>query len=227
MDLEYEVIRSSRRKKVTITVERDRKVVVRAPETTSTEQIARIIEQKKPWLYEKLNHGQKYQVRPHPPGKEVANGECALYLGQEYQIELGETDSGEVEFDRKFLVPPLKGEQRREVLRGWYLERAKETILPRVSRHARELGVEVAEAKIVDNRYRWGSCTPRDHVNLNWRLIKAPMHVIDYVIVHELAHLLEANHTPRFWNIVRAKVANSEKAKEWLKSHGQMLEEEV
>jgi len=78
-----------------------------------------------------------------------------------------------------------------------------------------------------NNRYRWGSCTVKDHVNFNWRLIKAPMFVIDYVIVHELAHLLESNHTPRFWNIVRAKVAKAEKAKAWLKEHGQMLEEEV
>jgi hypothetical protein len=67
----------------------------------------------------------------------------------------------------------------------------------------------------------------KDNVNFNWRLIKAPMFVIDYVIVHELAHLLEANHTPRFWNIVRAKAPSAEKAKMWLKQHGQILEEEV
>ena len=83
------------------------------------------------------------------------------------------------------------------------------------------------QSNIVDNRFRWGSCTTKDHVNFNWRLIKAPMFVIDYVIVHELAHFLEANHTPRFWNIVRAKAPLSEKAKAWLKEHGQLLEEEI
>jgi predicted metal-dependent hydrolase len=64
-------------------------------------------------------------------------------------------------------------------------------------------------------------------VNFNWRLIKAPMFVIDYVIVHELAHLMETNHTPRFWNIVRAKAPSTEKAKTWLKEHGQVLEDEL
>jgi len=82
-------------------------------------------------------------------------------------------------------------------------------------------------AKIVDNRYRWGSCTINGTVNFNWRLIKAPIFVIDYVVVHELAHLLENNHTARFWNIVRANSPTMAKAKTWLKEHGQCLEEEV
>jgi predicted metal-dependent hydrolase len=66
-----------------------------------------------------------------------------------------------------------------------------------------------------------------DSITFNWRLIKAPMFVIDYVIVHELAHLIEPNHTAIFWSIVRAKTPTMEKAKAWLKEHGQMLEEEA
>ncbi len=84
-----------------------------------------------------------------------------------------------------------------------------------------------AKAKIVDNRYRWGSCTVNDNVNLNWRLIKAPMFVIDYVIVHELAHLIEANHTPRFWNVVKSQITQVDKARQWLKQHGQLLEQKL
>jgi hypothetical protein len=95
------------------------------------------------------------------------------------------------------------------------------------SAHARELGVKFTAAKIVDNRYRWGSCTVNDNVSFNWRLIKAPMFVIDYVIVHELAHIIEANHTSRFWTIIRAHTPTMEKAKAWLKEHGHVLEQEV
>jgi predicted metal-dependent hydrolase len=116
---------------------------------------------------------------------------------------------------------------RREVLRDWYIAQAKEKILSRADQHARELGVEFRSARIVDNRYRWGSCTVGDRVNFNWRLIKAPMFVIDYVIVHELAHLIEPNHTPEFWSIVRARTPTMDKAKAWLKKHGQVLEEEI
>ena len=84
-----------------------------------------------------------------------------------------------------------------------------------------------AEAKLDNNRYRLGSCTVKNKILLNWRLIKAPMFVIDYVIYHELAHLLEENHTPKFWNIVRTSAPKMDKAKEWLKNNGQLLEQEI
>lgn len=226
-NLEYTIVRSAKRKKLTISVERDRGVIVHAPENTSEETVRRIVETKRQWLFEKLNHPQKYERRVHPPGKEVVNGESAPYLGREYRIEIVETKSGEVEFLRAFLIPVSQQRKRREALKAWYIARAKEMILSRVEKTAHELGVKYKAAKIVDNRYRWGSCTLDNVVNFNWRLIKAPMFVVDYVIVHELAHLLENNHTDRFWNIVRAKNPTMEKAKTWLKEHGQVLEDEV
>ena len=227
MDLNYQIVRSPRRKKLTITVERDRSIVVHAPTAATDEAIRKVVDSKRQWLFGKVNHPQKYQDRPHAPGKEVVNGESVPYLGREYLIEIGETKSGGVEFSRRFLIPAAQQAKRRRVLKDWYVSRAKETVLPRVTRHAAELGVSIGGVKIVNNRYRWGSCTVKNNVNFNWRLIKAPMFVIDYVIVHELAHLMEANHTPRFWNIVRAKAPSTEKAKAWLKEHGQILEEEV
>ena len=158
----------------------------------------------------------------HAPGKEVVSGESAPYLGRDYRIEIAETISGEVEFTHGFLVPPAHQTKRREVLRDWYIARAKEKILDRVEQHARNLGISLGSAKIVDNRYRWGSCTINDNVNFNWRLIKAPIFVIDYVVIHELVHLMEANHTAQFWSIVRAHTSTMEKAKAWLKEHGQI-----
>ena len=227
IELNYKIVRSPKRKKLTITVERDRTIIVHAPEGTSDLVVRTVVDAKRQWLLAKLRHPQKYQVRPHAPGKEVVNGESAPYLGRDYRIEIAETASGEIEFSHLFLVPAAHQAKSREVLRDWYIARAKEEILARVQRHARELGVKFKAAKIVDNRYRWGSCTVKDNINFNWRLIKAPMFVIEYVIVHELAHLIEANHTSRFWNIVRAKTPTMEKAKAWLKEHGQVLEEEL
>jgi predicted metal-dependent hydrolase len=226
-EVNYEIVRSPERKNLTITVERDRSVVVHAPAGTTDYEIQRVIDSKRQWILAKVQHPQKYQRRRHPPGKEVVNGESAPYLGKDYRIEITKTASGEVEFSDLFLVPEAHQAERREVLRDWYIARATEKILARAEQHARELGVKFLAAKIVDNRYRWGSCTVNDNVNFNWRLIKAPMFVIDYVIVHELAHLLEPNHTPRFWGIVRAKTPRMEKAKTWLKEHGQLLEEEL
>jgi predicted metal-dependent hydrolase len=225
--LNYQIIRSPKRKTLTIAVERDRMVFVHAPEGVTEDEVRRVVEAKRQWILTKLRHPQKYQDRLHPPGKEVVNGESAPYLGRDYRIEVTKTASGKVEFSQLFQVPAAHQAKRREVLREWYIARAKEKILARAEHHARELGVKFGAASIVDNRYRWGSCTVNDNVSFNWRLIKAPMFVIDYVIVHELAHLIEANHTARFWSIVRAKSPTMEKAKAWLKENGQVLEEEI
>lgn len=227
MELLYSVRRSNRRQGLTITVERDRSVVVLAPESASDETIRRMVDSKRQWIYEKVGHSQKYHALPHAPGKELVNGESALYLGRQYRIQIVESNSVEIAFTQQFMVPASRANRQAGAMREWYIARAREKILPRVQHHARTLGVEFRRAKIVDNRYRWGSCTVQDNVNINWRLIKAPMFVIDYVIVHELAHLIESNHTPRFWNIVRAQLPAMEKARTWLSENGQILEEEL
>ncbi|MFH1985780.1 MAG: SprT family zinc-dependent metalloprotease [Pseudomonadota bacterium] len=227
MVLEYTIQRSAKRRKLTITVERDRSVVVHAPEGISDEKIRQVVESKRQWIYEKTGHPQKYRGLPHPPGKELVSGESALYLGRQYRIEVVKTGLAEVRFTQRFLIPATQGKKRVEALQEWYIGKAKKKIVPRVQGHARDLGVDVAGIKIMDNRYRWGSCTVKNNVGFNWRLIKAPMLVIDYVIVHELTHLIEANHTPQFWNIVRAQAPTMDKARVWLKENGQLLDEVI
>ena len=227
MELTYTIQRSDKRRKLTITVERDRSVVVHAPKGTSEEKIEQIVTSKRQWIYEKIGHPQKYHDLPHAPGKEIVSGESALYLGRQYRIEVVKTDLNGIKFAQRFLIPDMQTSKQAEALRQWYISKAKEKIVPRVKHYALQLGVEVAEVKIVDNHFRWGSCTLKDNVNFSWRLIKAPMFVIDYIIVHELAHFIEANHTPRFWNIVRAQTPTMDKAKAWLKENGQLLEQEM
>ncbi len=227
MELTYTIQKSAKRRKLTITVERDRSVVVHAPEGISDEKIKQVVESKRQRIYEKINDPQKYQDLPHPPGKEFVSGESALYLGRQYRIEMVKKGLSEIKFTQRFFIPVTQDDKPEEILKDWYINQAKEKIVPRVKRHAHELGVDFAKVKIVDNRYRWGSCTVKNNINLNWRLIKAPMFVIDYIIIHELAHLIEPNHTPRFWNIVRAQSPTTEKAKAWLKENGQLLERTI
>lgn len=224
MEVDYTVV-FAKRKTLTITVERDRSVVVTAPEGTSADKIRQVVESRKLWLYEKTKHTQKYNPLPHPPGKELVTGESMPYLGRQYRIEVADCD-GEIHFEQKFLVPRALADKS-AAFRDWFIARAEEKILTRAAIHANNLGVIYKGAKIGSGKYRWGSCTPSDNVIFNWRLIKAPMFVIDYVVVHELAHLLEPNHTPRFWNIVRAQIPSMEKAKVWLQKNGALLEQEL
>ena len=226
MELIYRTV-FTKRKTLGITVERDCSVVVHAPEGTDPEMIRRTIEAKKQWLYAKTRHPQKDREPPHPPGKELVSGESILYLGRHYLIEIVDRVGFAIEFRNRFIIPRARAESRGEVFREWLKARARERILPRVHKQAQTLGVTYEEAKITDGHCRWGSCTPDGNLNFNWRLIKAPLFVIDYVIAHELAHLIEPNHSPRFWNIVRTAVAQMDKAKEWLKENGQLLEQDL
>lgn len=141
MDLDYSVIRSPRRRKLTITVERDRRILVHAPEGVSEERIRELVDSKRQWLFEKTRHPQKYIGTPQPPGKELVNGEAVLYLGRNYRIAITETASGKIEFAREFLVPPRIAAGGTKAFSAWLLVRAEQKILPPVKLHARQLGL--------------------------------------------------------------------------------------
>jgi predicted metal-dependent hydrolase len=114
MELAYTIQRSSKRRKLTITVERDRSIVVHAPEGTSDENIQQVVESKRQWIYEKTGHPQKDQDLPHAPGKELVSGESALYLGRQYRIEMVKTGLSEIQFAHRFLIPATQGKKQVE-----------------------------------------------------------------------------------------------------------------
>ena len=130
-------------------------------------------------------------------------------------------------FAHKFVIGRASRDEARTLLRSWHTERAQERIPPIARAFAKNMGVEFNRVKISDLRYRWGACTPLNNLNFNWRIMKAPPFVIDYLVVHELTHLLESNHTPRFWNIVSVQVPRYATAKAWLVENGGLLEEDL
>jgi predicted metal-dependent hydrolase len=221
MNINYS-IKYSTRKTISIIVERDRSVVVRAPLNTSEELIEKEINKRKRLLQKKIEHNQKY---PFPkPAKEFVSGETLLYLGKQYKLYVNESSNEGVVFDSKFFIDKTNQKQANKLFREWYINSATEIIVPKAKTIAKQLGVVYKNINIMDLKYRWGSCTPKDNIHFNWRIIKAPMTVIEYIIVHELTHLLEANHTPEFWNRIAVMQPGFEKAKNWLKEFGHELE---
>jgi len=221
MDIPYS-IKYSARKTISIIVERDRSVIVRAPLNTSEELIAKEISKRKRLLVKKIEHNQKY---PFPkPAKEFVSGETLLYLGMNYKLYVTDNLNEGVVFDNKFFIDKNNQKQANKLFKEWYIKSATEIIVPKAKAIAKQLGVAYHNINILDLKYRWGSCTPKDNIHFNWRIIKAPMTVIEYIIVHELTHLLEANHTPEFWNRVAVMQPNFSKAKNWLKENGHKLE---
>ena len=223
MKIDYSV-KYSARKTISIIVERDRTVVVRAPLNTSEEVIEREINKRKFLLFQKINHPQKYTL-PRDR-KEFVSGESLIYFGKYYRLEVVDEKVDGVEFDNKFLINRDKQKEARGLLKAWYIKQAEVKLIPKVKQFANQLGVNCNKISILDLKYRWGSCTPKDNIHFNWRIIKAPVYVIDYIIVHELTHLLESNHTPDFWNIVSVQLPHYDKAKEWLRDNGNLLETE-
>lgn len=220
--MEYTVTYSNRRKGIRITVERDRSVVVVAPTGTSAAVIAQVVATQTIKIQNRVNHEQKY---PDPrPISEFVSGESLLFLGRTYPLTVTEEPIAGVRFDDHFYVGRQHQQQANALLKDWYLEQARHWLTPKIEQYADRLGVVYKQIRVTDLRYRWGSCTPANSIHFNWRLIKAPMSVIEYIIVHELAHLIEPNHTPAFWTIVSVQLPQFEKAKEWLKQNGHQLE---
>lgn len=221
MDVDYQVI-YAKRKTVTISVERDRKIIVRVPEGLSEEKIAEIVAKKKNWITEKINHNQKYNINTGL--KEFVSGETLLYLGKNYQLQVTEDTVDGIVFDRRFYISKNNQPKAKDMFKKWFKKKATEKIAPLAKKYAEKLGVSFNTIKISDMKYRWGSCTPGGNLLFNWRLIKAPVFVIEYVVVHELSHLIEHNHSADFWNIVSVQLPHYDKAKAWLKKHGEILE---
>ena len=221
MEIKYS-IKYSARKTISIIVERDRSVVVIAPLNTSEAVIAKEVNKRKRLLQEKISHNQKY---PFPKSaKQFVSGETLLYLGKHYKLYVTENPDEGISFDNKFFIGKTNQKEANKLFRDWYIKSATEILVPKAKLIAKQLGVSYNNINILDLKYRWGSCTPKDNIHFNWRIIKAPMTVIEYIIVHELTHLLEANHTPEFWNRVAVMQPEFEKAKKWLKEYGGELE---
>lgn len=221
MTLNYTTKYSDKRKTLGLVVERDKSVVVLAPNGTSQETIEDFVERKKFWLFEKINYSPKFGDKP--PETPFISGKAITYLGKNYKLDVVDEAFEGIRFSSKFLISRNNLRQAPQILTDWYKEKAKEKITPKVERYARQIGVDYKGILISDLKYRWGSCTLKSNLNFNWRLIKAPHFVINYVVIHELAHLIELNHSDRFWNIVKVQMPNYLEAKEWLRENGEWV----
>jgi len=221
MKLDYK-IKYSNRKTLNISVERDRSIIVRAPENLSLEKIEEIVQSKRNWIKDKINHSQKYPI--DFKAKEFVSGESLLYLGRNYQLLVVEEDFEGIRFNQSFTISKSNQANANQLFKEWYLAKALEKIKPLAKKYASNLGVKYNGCKTSEMKYRWGSCTPKNNIIFNWRIVKAPMYVLEYLVAHELVHLIENNHTPEFWNILSIQVPNYEKAKKWLREKGQLLE---
>ena len=161
--------------------------------------------------------------RSHP----VQDGSTILIEGAPHALRLseGRRVSGAIEggLFRLTLPEPDSDPAVRGAIRGLLSERALERIRQRLQYYAPIIGVTPGRVTIREQKTRWGSCSSKGNLNFNWKLIMAPPQVLDYVVIHELCHLIEFNHSPRFWRLVEAQMPDYEAWKKWLKGHREDL----
>ena len=222
--LEYKVTYSDR-KTIAVEVERDGHLCVRAPRTTSDEEIERFVQKRRFWVYQKRKAIQRQAEIARK--REYVSGETFAYLGRNYRLDVRQVPDSELRFENKFILPRHLLPQAGDCFRCWYKARADERIGARARRWARSMGIQFNRVMISDMSRRWATCTAKENLNFNWRLIMAPLKVVDYVIVHELAHIIELEHSDRFWNLVRVTLPGYRDSLNWLEKHGQELEFEL
>jgi predicted metal-dependent hydrolase len=205
--ISFLIERTSRRKTVAISVGYDG-VRVLAPVDVAEDHIFGIVRKKGPWVLGK-QAGYR-ELGSTPGGREFVSGETVHYLGRAYRLKVvadKATVATRIIARGSQLTAPVPADvdemirraSVRSGLRLWYRERAKAHFPVRAMAIANLLGIPTPTVHVVDQSKRWGSCDARGHIRLNWRLIMAPMSLVDYVIAHEACHVLEHNHSRRFW----------------------------
>ncbi len=211
----------SKRKTFALIVEGDGSLVVRAPLRASRAQIERIVEQKAEWI--RARQEQVRRAAQQFPPRRFAEGEPFLYLGQSYPLHVVEKQSVPLVFDGALRIarPALPDAAR--LLEDWYRRQARQLFEGRVALYARQHGFTYRQVRLSSARTRWGSCGPKGDLNFTWRLVMAPLAVVDYVVLHELVHLVEKNHSPRFWSRLAALFPGYRAPRAWLKDNGAAL----
>ena len=201
----YLLKRSQQRRSIVLTVD-EHGLTVSAPWRSSERRIVGIIRDAEDWVLKKLDVWSAFPAR----SQSWLSGDKVRYLGRDLILDLAldriATLATLQDGDRLqiSLADPAQGESVKAAVVKWYRRHAQTNFTDRIGEFAPKLGVPVPRLFLSSARSRWGSCNAKREVRLNWRLIQAQQPTIDYVVVHELAHLIEMNHSRRFWKLVAA-----------------------
>lgn len=216
---QVEVIRTDRKRSASISLSDD-SVKVTVPSTLSDNRIRDLLTKRTPWIKKKF---QEQVDRPIPKAKEYVSGETFTYLGKNYRLKVLKGSSSSIKLKRGYLELTLLEADNdpkttiRLLLKEWYKAHAKKRLIDKTKRFAKVIGVNPNSITVKDYKSRWGSCSVQGDISYNWRIILAPHSIVDYVVVHELCHMLEHNHSSKYWKHVERYVPNWRECREWLK----------
>jgi len=222
--LNFQLIRSKKRRKtISLHIKEDGRIVIYVPYHTPKGEIEKFIKEKQSWIVEKISEKEKFTKQPN---KAFIPGEQFLYLGESYPLEIGDTNPKGLPLKLsfgKFLIDQGHAAKAKDLFTQWYKREAKERIEERVHYFSNRLQLVPKGLKITSAKHRWGSCSRDNRLSFSWRIIMAPLRIIDYVLIHELVHIKEKNHSKRFWTSLETILPDYRKHRFWLKENGHRL----
>jgi predicted metal-dependent hydrolase len=209
--IDYEIVFSKKRKRAEIVVRPDLKVEFKAPQGLNPEIIKEMVSRKAGWICKKL---ELFETNKLPNQKKMyVEGEIYLYLGKEYSLEIVALASIKKPFtilkdsELVVMIPEETSESSfptmvKEAIWNFYSYRAEEEVGNIINHYSKRLGITPPLFKVKYQKRRWGSCSANNVMRINFQLIMAPPKQLEYVVVHELCHIREKNHSSRFWKHV-------------------------
>lgn len=223
--IEFAVVKS-RRKSLSIAIQPDGNLLVKAPFFLSDGEILKWVKTKTSWIVRQ--RAKILEQQETNPPKKYVTGEKFWYLGQEYELEVrisvGRAGTVGIVEDKMILFSKTIDEAEvQKILTDWFVKQAKVVIPKKVRFWAEQMGESYGKVTVKNQKKRWGSCSSARNLNFNWRLIMAASEVLDYVVVHELCHLRQMNHSKAFWREVEMVLPDYKVHKKWLESNGKLL----
>jgi predicted metal-dependent hydrolase len=216
-------VQHSKRKTVTIAIERNDRVLIRAPLNATHERLTQIAQQRAMWVYSKLQIKREHYQRSKP--KEFVSGEGFYCFGKSYRLRLIEPPSGTRTPSLRlhgtwFELCANVRENAATHFARWYAEHGQEWIESRVAIFAKRIGAKPTAIRIRNLGNRWASCGKRGNLNFHWRVVCLPPSIIEYIVAHELVHLIARHHGKEFWQLLERAMPDYAARKKWLAENG-------
>lgn len=217
----HRIIRS-RRRTVALLVTPEGRLEIRAPQQLTRKQIDAIVAEKSAWIHKNLERAKRSAAAFST--REIAAGSRFWFLGRAYPLHQVEKDIARIRFSSEFMLQKDAMPEAAALLTVWYKNQARRLLTERTEFYARKFGLKYRSLRITSARTRWGSCSRLDALSYTWRLVMAPLEIIDYIVVHELAHIVEKNHSRAFWTQVERILPDYRIRRKWLKTNGRLLD---
>ena len=216
----YSVTRT-KRKTISIRINDKAQIMVIVPLNASMADIKKTVNRHKKWVERK--RGEILARDPKFQQKRFEAGEGFLYLGRSYKLRIADDSEEPLILRGEFILSSSHVKRARTVFLDWYKSAANRKISERASLISEYTGLKYSKIKITSAERTWGSCSKGGNINFSWRLILAPISVIDYVILHELTHTVIRNHSEKFWSKVAACMPDYAIRDKWLKENEYLI----